>query len=134
MTCTRTDAHTLAECVNYTPEPEECPSYCPAREGGDHDHSDPFPKLTDRIRAYESAVAHPYHVSAYRDWSVGNGVTVGFQTEAEARSFAAGRPEPLIDLARRGEGVIAVRRLQPHPLMRSTRGWAPRDDFPQVES
>lgn len=63
--------------------------------------------------AYRSAVAHPYHVSAYRDWSSAAPVTVGFQTEAEARAFAASRPEPIIDLVERDRGVIGTRRAGP---------------------
>ena len=79
--------------------------------------------------AYRSAVAHPFHVSLYADWSDHDGLTVGFQTEEEARSFAASRPEPLIDLVRRDGGVIAQRRL----IALSTRYVDPIDDFPQIE-
>ena len=79
--------------------------------------------------AYRSAVAHPYHVSLYAGWADHVGLTVGFQTEEEARSFAASRPEPLIDLVRRDGGVIAQRRL----IALSTRYVDPIDDFPQIE-
>lgn len=89
--------------------------------------------VSDAIAAYNAAVAHPYHVSTFPDWRAYNGVTVGFQTEAEARSFAAGRPENLIDLVRRGHGVIATRRLIPHPQDSNRDSFRPRDDFPQVE-
>lgn len=79
--------------------------------------------------AYRSAVAHPYHVSAYRSWDDHDPTVVGFQTEAEARSFAVGRPEPLIDLVQRDCGVIAARRLV--PFMDHRIDFIARDDFPQ---
>lgn len=95
----------------------------------------------ERIAAIKSAIEHPFHVRAFRAWSDHEGIAVGFQTEAEARAFAAGRPEPLIDLVARfvpgvsgpNPHVIGVRRLQPHPdePILAIRG---RDDFPQVES
>ena len=85
--------------------------------------------------AYRSAVAHPYHVSLYAGWADHVGLTFGFQTEEEARSFAASRPEPLIDLVRRDHGVIAARRMvrpmmAPHAMREPFVG---RDDFPQIE-
>lgn len=88
-----------------------------------------------RTGAYRSAVAHPYHVSTYRDWSAADPTTVvGFQTENEARAYAAGRPEPLIDLVQRDCGVIAARRmlrpmLAPHAEREPFVG---RDDFPPM--
>jgi hypothetical protein len=81
---------------------------------------------------YISAVAHPYYVTTFPDWRAYNGVTVGFQTEAEARRFASLRPENLIDLVRRGSGVIATRRLVAHPLDPNRDTFTPRDDFPDV--
>lgn len=94
----------------------------------------------ERIAAYESAVAHPFHVHAYTDWADHDGTHVGFQTEAEARSFASMRPEPLIDLVQRESGrvrpggdVIASRRLVPHPLAHD-RMFVPHDDFPDTRS
>jgi hypothetical protein len=100
----------------------------------------------ERIAAYQSAVEHPYHVRAYRDWSDHDGIAVGFQSLAEAVAFAASRPEPLIDLVSRfgyGPGgwlyrdnpaVIQSRRLIAHPAMTGPQyGFVPVDDFPQVE-
>ena len=84
-----------------------------------------------RTAAYRSAVAHPFHVSAFADWSEATvPVTVGFQTEAEARAFASMRPEPIIDLARKGDGVIAVRRMIDHPLLPGLASM--HDDFPET--
>lgn len=81
-----------------------------------------------RTPAYRSAIAHPYHVSTFADWSIdADGVTVGFLTEHDARAFAASRPEPLIDLVRRNDGMIAQRRMLAH----SEGTFVPRDDFPQ---
>ena len=86
--------------------------------------------------AYRSAVAHPFHVSLYAGWSDHDGLTVGFQTEEEARSFAASRPEPLVDLVRRDGGVIAQRRMVAHPTWAGTgrsRVFRAIDAFPQIE-
>lgn len=81
--------------------------------------------------AYRSAVAHPYHVSTYADWSSADPTTVvGFQTETEARAYASGRPEPLIDLVQRDCGVIAARRMV--PFMDHRIDFMPRDDFPSM--
>lgn len=77
--------------------------------------------------AYRSAVAHPYHVSTYRGWADHHPLVVGFQTEDEARAYAAGRPEPLIDLVQRDCGVIAARRMLRHPYGRAWRML--HDDF-----
>lgn len=78
--------------------------------------------------AYRSAVAHPFHVQCYASWEEHDPtVTVGFQTEEEARSFAASRPEPIIDLARRDVGCIAQRRAIAHPRNPFSNV---RDDFP----
>ena len=77
---------------------------------------------------------YPYHVSLYADWS-DDGLTVGFQTEEEARSFAASRPEPLIDLVKRDHGVIAQRRMVAHPTWAGTgrsRVFRAIDAFPQI--
>jgi hypothetical protein len=84
----------------------------------------------------------PYIVTTYPDWTPGNGTSVGFQTEQEARRFASLRPEPLIDLIAteyRGEGasrrptgggrVIATRRMHGHPAM---PGCHTHDDFPDT--
>lgn len=83
--------------------------------------------------AYRSAIAHPFHVSAWLDWRA-DPVTVGFGTEAEARGFATSRPEPIIDLVRRDHGVIAWRRMLAHPSTTTyLTGWSddpgPHDDF-----
>ena len=84
-----------------------------------------------RTAAYRSAVAHPYFVSAYADWSESTPpVTVGFQTEAEARAFASLRSEPIIDLVRKGDGIIAVRRLLDHPMMPGLSSM--HDDFTEA--
>ena len=87
-----------------------------------------------RTPAYRSAVAHPYHVSAWAGLTDHEPTTVGFQTEDEARRFASLRPEPLIDLVSRDAGrVIACRRQLDHPTM--TRQACPewgRDDFPET--
>ena len=79
-----------------------------------------------RTAAYRSAVAHPFHVSTYTGWSDHEPTVVGFQTEAEARAYAAGRPEPLIDLVKRDAGVIAARRRF------GLHTFAYRDDFPPM--
>jgi hypothetical protein len=76
--------------------------------------------------AYRSAVAHPYHVSTYQSWADHDPFVVGFQTEAEARAYAAGRPEPLIDLVQRDVGVIAARRAF------GAHTFTYRDDFPPM--
>jgi hypothetical protein len=84
--------------------------------------------------AYRSAVAHPFHVSCYRDWSSAAPVTVGFQTEAEARAFASMRPEPIIDLVERDRGPIAARRMRSHPHPCKPIAAYYRDDFPDTRS
>lgn len=71
------------------------------------------------------AATFPYAVHLYADWADHDGIHVGFQSESDARRFAAGRPEPLVDLVRRDGGVIANRRmlaLRPDDRL--------RDDFP----
>lgn len=85
-----------------------------------------------RMAAYAAAVAHPYHVSTFPDWRAHNGVAVGFQSEAEARRFASLRPENLIDLVAKGRGVIAARRLIPHPDDPNADTWRAFDDFPDT--
>ncbi len=86
-----------------------------------------------RTAAYRSAVAHPYHVHLYRDWSDHSPVVVGFQTEAEARAFAVSRPEPIIDMVQRDCGMVAARRMFVHPAT-PTAVFTPSDDFPQTDS
>jgi hypothetical protein len=83
---------------------------------------------------YRSAVAHPFHVSCYRDWSAAAPVTVGFQTEAEARRFASMRPEPIIDLVKRDAGIIARRRMATHPHPCRPIAAYYGDDFPDTRS
>jgi hypothetical protein len=78
---------------------------------------------------YLSAVAHPWHVSLWADWT-GDPVTVGFRDEQAARAFAASRPEPIVDLVARDRGVIACRRLLAHPL--GPPGIPAYDDFPEA--
>lgn len=82
----------------------------------------------DTTGAYRSAVSHPYFVQLFAGWADHSPLTVGFQTRTEAESFAAGRPEPLIDLIANGRGVVAARRLVAHP--EQSGPWTPRDDFP----
>lgn len=76
------------------------------------------------------AVTMPYHATLYAGWDDHRGTVVGFQSEDEARAFAASRPEPLIDLCRKGDGVIGIRRMVAHPLL-PTDILQLRDDFPQ---
>lgn len=90
--------------------------------------------VLERTAAYRSAVAHPFHVSTYTGWADHEPTVVGFQTEAEARAYASGRPEPLIDLITRDGMVLAVRRmvrpmLAPHAMREPFVG---RDDFPPM--
>lgn len=80
-------------------------------------------KMTAAAR--KSATEHPFYVKAWTSWADHDPLTVGFQAEADARAFAAGRPEPLIDLVKRetyangrptgGGNVIAARRMLAHP-------------------
>lgn len=94
-----------------------------------HRHDCPH-RAAERQAAYAAAMAHPFVIQTFPDWRPADGVTVGFQSEIEARQFAARRPEPLIDLIKRGAGVIAARRLVPHPQDPHADAWKPRDDFP----
>ena len=84
---------------------------------------------------YRSAVAHPFHVALHASWEYGcEPLVVGFQSEDAARAFAASRPEPLVDLVRRGCGIIASRRLVGHPLNKAIGSrFTPRDDFPATK-
>lgn len=82
--------------------------------------------------ARASARQHPFFVDLYDDWSDHDPVTVGFQSIQDARRFAASRPEPIIDLVRRGTGVRAVRRMIPHPAA-AIGTFVERDDFPQED-
>lgn len=93
-----------------------------------------------RTGAYRSATSHPFHVHTYTDWKSDPSTVVGFQAEAEARRYAASRPEPIIDLVQRDRGVVASRRMLPHPDMLRvghesymTDAPGPRDDFPQLK-
>ena len=80
---------------------------------------------------YRSAVAHPYYVQLWASWDAAEPVTVGFQSEDDARAFAASRPEPIIDLVRRDDGIIAYRRLIAYPGGSPSPGL--HDDFPPTE-
>jgi hypothetical protein len=81
------------------------------------------------MEARRYAGTFPVSVSLYRSWADHDGIHVGFQTEAEARSLLAARPEPLADLVIRGRGVIAARRMVAHPAQ-DPATFTPRDPFP----
>ena len=84
------------------------------------------------VHSYESW--GQYH-SHHPEWA-------SFDTLAEARAYAAARPEPLVDITTvtwsRGRKSIATRRLVPHPMQAAAiasgeLGWTPYDDLQPEE-
>lgn len=75
-------------------------------------------------------------VKSWGAWRQQEAAIARFETEAEARAYAAQLPDPLIDLIHEGADVpmIGVRRAAPWPGISDEQReqWRSRDDFPKV--